>query len=530
MHKRHPVCRTFLLTAAVCFSASLRAGTVGHWTFGGTPGQTAASLPAVAGAPAAAAARAGAGSAPVFDGGIPCAHVWDGVSGEPANTENTASLRFANAGLPDNPNSGDGGCATVPDSALPRLTDLTVETFVKVDRRVNWPLIVGKRRADGNGTSWNLDMDNAGRPRVRIDSQPLGSSSGGGWNQSWTAQVSVEDGEWHHLALTYSHAGRAVKLYVDHVLRASGNSFSNLVYDSNSLFIGQGAGGRAFDGWIDEVRISDEVLSPERFLTASAPSEVAGHWSFESETPGAAADVLASSSHAPFMHGTAATVSGGAKPVFAAETPPGTTRRVSSGEGGPTANADNRGSLRFTNTGLPGDPASKSGGQITVPGTSLLAQPASLTAEAFVRVDRAGVTYPQIIGKARAATGGLSWSMALNESGCLRARFDTEAPPSKDGFNQVFDSTARADDGMWHHAALTYDAETRAVRLYLDYAEVRAGELSGPLRYDGGNIQIGSGDKAFDGWIDEARITGRAMGPAEFLRTVPDVGSVTGVR
>jgi hypothetical protein len=525
---------SFLIALTGLFTAgSVCAGTVGHWSFGGgVPGHAATALPTEVNAPAldAAAAYAGAGAAPAFDADTPCARVWDGVSGGIVNAGNTASLRFVNAGLPANTNSTDGGALTVADNALLRATNLTVEAFVKVGRRVNWPLIAGKRRTDGNGTSWNLDLDNAGRPRVRIDSQPLGSSGGsGGWNQSWTAPVAVEDGKWHHLAFTYSHTDRAVKLYVDHVLRAGGQSFSNLVYDARELRIGQGAGDRAFDGWIDEVRISDEALAPEQFMTPNDPSGTLGHWSFDDGTAGAAAGTLTNQFYAPFLHGAAATSAGGVKPAFSGETPPDTTRRISDGRDGAVVNVANKASLRFVNKGLPDDPASKAGGQVVVPGTLLPAQPTNFTAEAFVKVDRR-VTYPQIIGKSRLATGGLSWSLALNASGNLRARFDTQTPPATDGFNQTFESAAKVDDGNWHHAALTYDAPTRSVRLYLDYVEVKTGVTAAPVCNDGGNILIGNGDKAFDGWIDEVRLTGRVLEPDEFLRTVPDVGVVTGVQ
>ncbi|MDA3924975.1 MAG: LamG domain-containing protein [Kiritimatiellae bacterium] len=127
---------------------------------------------------------------------------------------------------------------------------------------------MGKSRSDGGGTSWRIDMDNTGKPRVRIDSQPIGSGPGTtGFNQSWTSPVGVEDGQWHHLAFTYQHDTKTVRLYVDYVERRYGNSHSNLVYQTDVLRIGQGAGGRSFDGWIDEVRISDEVLLPQDFIT-----------------------------------------------------------------------------------------------------------------------------------------------------------------------------------------------------------------------------------------------------------------------
>lgn len=72
--------------------------------------------------------------------------------------------------------------------------------------------------------------------------------------------MGVEDGRWHHVVFTYAHSNRVVRIYVDNVQRASGILFSNLVYEANELRIGQGAGGRVFDGWIDEICITDDVL------------------------------------------------------------------------------------------------------------------------------------------------------------------------------------------------------------------------------------------------------------------------------
>ena len=525
-----------LLLLAAAFSliniCRVSGATAGLWSFGdGVPTNSAAALATGTNAPAlnASASFYGSGKAPRFDADVPGTRVWGSCGGAQSGGVNIASLRFVNAGLPANTNANDGGCATVPDSPLLRGTNLTVEAFVKVGRRVNYPLIAGKRRADSSGTSWNLDMDNTGKPRVRIDCQPLGTGSGSGWNQSWTSAVAIEDGKWHHLAFTYAHTNRAVKLYVDYVLRASGNSFSNLVYDTCELRVGQGAGGRAFDGRIDELRISDSTLSPDQFMTVSEPTVTVGYWSFDDGTPGAGAGSLSNSFYAPFMHGTAAAASGGAKPVFSGDTPPGATRRISDGTNGPIVNANNTASLRFVNAGLPATTNSVSGGQVTVTGAPLFAQATNFTAEAFVRADRhAG--YPQIIGKARRVTGGLSWSMGLNQAGTFRARFDTQVPPSIAGYNQVFESTGKAEDGKWHHVALSYDSSTRTARLYLDYVKVMERPTLNPLALDDGNIVIGNGDKAFDGWIDEVRLTGRVLTPAEFLYAAPVAGSVTAIQ
>jgi len=46
------------------------------------------------------------------------------------------------------------------------------------------------------------------------------------------------------------------------------NGHSLLVYDNFPLLIGSGAGGRAFDGWLDEFRLTGAVLTPDQFLRA----------------------------------------------------------------------------------------------------------------------------------------------------------------------------------------------------------------------------------------------------------------------
>ena len=51
-----------------------------------------------------------------------------------------------------------------------------------------------------------------------------------------------------------------------------------------------------------------------------------------------------------------------------------------------------------------------------------------------------------------------------------------------------------------------------------------------PMIFDSGDIKIGNGDQAFDGWIDEVRLTDRVLAPTEFLYTVPLAGTVIGVK
>jgi hypothetical protein len=514
----------------VCFLFSVAGvalgDTLANWQFDdGAPSSTATALVTEVNAPALNGTTnrySASAQVPVFSSDRPGTRLWSSFTGSPINTTNTASLLFVNADLPGNTNSGNGGFVLVPDNALLHPSNITVEAFIKVNRRVNYPLVIGKERGSGN-TSWNIDFDNAGHPRVRIDSGVAFTNGAPGWNQSWTATVNVEDGQWHHVAFTYTYTNRLVRLYIDYALNTSGNSFSNLVYDTGSLRIGQGAGGRAFDGWIDEIRISDNVLTPEQFMTVSAPTSTRGYWTFEDGTPGSSAGTLTNLYFAPFLYGTASTINGGTvKPAFSSDRPPATTDRISDGKNGATLN-HNAGSLFFVNAGLPSNASSQSGGVVTVSGSVLPAAMTNFTAETFVKVNR-HVGFPQIIGKTRSA--GLSWSLALNSSGNLRARFDTHTLPDTTGNNQTFESSALIEDGKWHHVALTYDYPTKTVRLYRDYTKVLEGTTVNPMITDSGNFQIGAGDMAFDGWIDEVRLTDRVLAPTEFLYTVPLPGTI----
>lgn len=529
--------RKLSLIIALGSACGAQAAVTANWAFDDDVAtNTAATLATDVNAPTlnGTAVQNAGGPKPTFSDDRPGPRIWASSDGPLLNTTNSASLRFVNTGLPADTNSHAGGAVNVPDNdPLLRATNLTVEAFVKVDRRVNYPLLIGKARS--GGTSWNLDFDNTGKPRVRIDSGVAFTNGTPGFNQSWTATVNIEDGQWHHVAFTYAHTNRAVTLYVDYIQRASGNSYSNLVYDTGALRIGQGAGARAFDGWIDEVRITDDVLTPAQFMTVTEPSSTRVYLPFEEGPNGTGAATLTNLFYAPLMHGTAGTLAGvgtPVKPVFSPEQPATTTARIADGVDGPLINAQNSGSLFFVNAGLPADTNSVAGGVVTVPGAPLPAQLTNFTAEVFLKVNR-HVNYPQIIGKFRAGTGGLSWGLDIDNLGQLRARFDTQIPPGTDGNNQSFNTTAFLEDGRWHHVALTYDHPSRTVCLYKDYELVRQGQTTNPISNDSGNFQIGGGGgavRAFDGWIDEVRITDRLLTPTEFLHTVPLFGTLISIQ
>ena len=82
----------------------------------------------------------------------------------------------------------------------------------------------------------------------------------------------------------------------------------------------------------------------------------------------------------------------------------------------------------------------------------------------------------------------------------------------------------RFDDGVWHHIAFVFDADTLTMTGYVDYKQV-ASAVAPSKEYSGsGDITLSgenSGYQSFAGCLDEVRITRRALGVRDFLTTRP---------
>ena len=91
----------------------------------------------------------------------------------------------------------------------------------------------------------------------------------------------------------------------------------------------------------------------------------------------------------------------------------------------------------------------------------------------------------------------------------------------KNGFNVLLARDVM--DGRWHHFALVYDDATYEFRLYVDH-ELKDTQVM-PEAYRPGDgfsdIWFASGGKlnrsSFEGWIDEVRMTRKALSPEQFM-------------
>jgi hypothetical protein len=269
----------FLSTATVPVDAQL------YWQFDDAAivPSTATSLVCEVGSPVmnGTAKLAGGGSViPAFSTAVPLTNtrkITQGYRGAVVNASNSSSLLFVNTGLPTNTNSPAGG--QVSASGFQSPSNFTAEAFIKVNRHVNYALIIGKVRIADN-PSWSMEVEAGGTLRCRLDTYPeswnlaahtYGENAAVGCNQTFGSGVSVEDGRWHHVALSYETATKNVKLYLDYVLKVSTATINPIVYTTGDILIGNGAGELAFDGWIDEVRITPRLLGTNEFLRTVLP-------------------------------------------------------------------------------------------------------------------------------------------------------------------------------------------------------------------------------------------------------------------
>ena len=93
--------------------------------------------------------------------------------------------------------------------------------------------------------------------------------------------------------------------------------------------------------------------------------------------------------------------------------------------------------------------------------------------------------------------------------------------PSGSPNYEDFNSANRVDDAQWHHYALVYDKSQGAFAVYLDYRLIASKTYSLTTETDSVFCFGGEGryKQAFSGWLDDFRITRRALKADEFLTT-----------
>ena len=474
---------------------------------------------------------------PVFARAFPGLAVYDPVSG--ATNANRSAMKFKTARGGSSPDGNSGrayyggaltldGCDTLYKDCK---NSITIEAFVCTTGGVYntfAPIIGCVNDGDFTGEPWALYMLDDGTVVVRHNKTAYYQDDNKG-------KATINDGLWHHVAWTWD--GSQLKVYVDYKLDKKKNSGSDRVYtrtgtfsysaDKCATWIGgytnysSTSGGRKFPGIIDEVRISNVALTPDKFLRL-VPDEDADtvmHLRFDAETSSSITDkeVIGGTFdlqaiYYPFSGSSASSFDTAIKAgtimadgIYATGVA-NTASFFQATDGSGKANyirAENATDCLFPE-GAP-DP------------TNL-----NYTVEAFFKANTSAQTRRTIF---KMGSDYLPAQVITGDSGhSHQLSFCSAFGSGKSWKEFITPSSKPYDDGEWHHVAVVSDASNNVIRFYYDYALVAATNAYVPVKKTypiciAGRKDSNNTDQFFEGWIDDVRVMKRALRPVEFLTT-----------
>lgn len=446
--------------------------------------------------------------------------IYDPVTGE--THVNRSSLTFVKDGTAS---ANNGGGVDIPNDARFRISTYTVELFFKsTDSTFDTiaPIVAKVYSTFGGGSeSWQIGLLTNGKLFLRYSGGTSSTSSGDG-------KAVVNDGLWHHLALTCGYdSGTNVstfKLYVDGTLDMTKTKEGETKQATKFGDIYLGAygekTGRKLAGTVDELRISNVALEPEQFLKVAEPDC----------PPVVSADTLVWMS----MDGDVGASFSDYSADYAGRVKPDanwnettnssiTATLVREGGSGTAAFAvdvtkpfvccgtDRAATLSTNATSCLLTPDGTAGYSFQLSSYNYCA--ASFTAEMFFRAPTDGGDDAQSILKSNS-----HFQLTLNGSGStgkILLVYWNEGDWKNGG---TIGTELR--DGQWHHVALVYDQPSKNLKVYLD-GNVAKNVDNVTLTDSAAMCYVGSShDKSqlFKGNIDSVRITKRALEPSEFLR------------
>lgn len=495
--------------------------------------------------------------APVYASPFAGRKVVDPVSG--ATCINNAAMKFSTAkGGSGNLPAYYGGCLKVADTQT-LLKDcaskVTIEAFICTTGGLNCAYNFAPVIASVDGTGWTgerwalyLDTESSGLGRFAMR---INTGTGFVRYQGNAPETKINDGAWHHIAYVYDGTAQkpSVKLYIDYVCVATYTDDtinSSITYGANNaIYIGgydkysNNAGYRRFPGLIDEVRISSEALAPAQFLQMHPADEIDGELLRLSFDPGEygtlfndrnMSDTLAPS--ADYQRALLKTGQSGGEVLGAYDRADKAGGAVAAGMFRDAE--ENVSSFHFsTNAAAKGYYIQASSFSPRLTGGAST----NYTVECFFKTSgqvRGPTSNRQTIFRwgsdkvfanavlcAETATGSMTTGDMLFS--CRNSTGGTDYISTVDMGGVV------ADDGEWHHLAYVVDGDRKEWRVYFDYRLVARKSSFSPGVTGSYSLFVGSGydnkDRTpaqyFDGWIDDLRVTKRAIGVDEFLATRP---------
>ena len=174
---------------------------------------------------------------------------------------------------------GDVDLYSPGDEGLSRLSPerFTIETWVKFDSLAGIQTFIGRDDVNEGAGRQSLfylskDADNASAPGTTPNGLRLELVTKDNQILAINSAHAVQTGVWYHVAAVGDSSTGTLSLYADGLLIGRTSGFTGLFVPSHNGMWSLGRGqynGRVadrFSGLLDEVRFSDEALSPERFL------------------------------------------------------------------------------------------------------------------------------------------------------------------------------------------------------------------------------------------------------------------------
>lgn len=433
--------------------------------------------------------------------------------------------------------NGWSGLLRVTKPAALRLQTFTFEMFFRRGSNVgDWQVLavmpaklVNEKggKIIKNCDSWGLRLTEASAITVRFTDGAKCTFADGadvvGGNPNTEVFVrtplALNDGRWHHLAFTAQALEEGgvqktqIQIFADYQLVKSQKLGFPIWYGDEDLFLGanlQTPG--PYDGDMAQVRVSDEVLTPGQFLTMTRTTSLPGedpdvfcHYDFE------AGDMLPQRF---FIDGKAGNVQGwlvatntnvrlnnalptvGYRTGIRAEAWPTNAWALSS-----TYNGENRATKQYVQRAVATDEDTFA--------TS------SFTVECCYRIDSTNGPgkYEPLVR--RRGGSNVQFNLGFSE------KTDRVTASCMVGNNTTMTlvDTVSKQDREWHHAAMVFDRENRRFVLYSDYQVHGWAVLTNDLVSSTYPIFIAGTDNgnAFRGFVDNVRITKRALRPDEFL-------------
>lgn len=403
-------------------------------------------------------------------------------------------------------------------------SELTLCAWIKADRFDHLSSRDARIISKAIGTSdqdhfWMLStIDDGGLVKLRFRLKTQGSTS-----TLVADSGGLSAGQWTHVAAVYT--GNYMILYKDGA--EVGRMAKTGVIDADPVipvWVGSNppsASSKPFDGMIDDARVYN------RALTADDLQALIGGGALPEPTP----------TPTPVPLATPTPAQPTATPTSTPTPTPTATPDASDGleaywafeEGSGTAAAD--GSVNgytgtlvngpYWTTGVSGGALRFDGSNDFVGAGSFDVSGNAMTLSVWFKADRydnlSGMD-ARLLSKATGTNeGDHYWMLSTIESGGnprLRFRLKTNGNTST-----LIAGSGNLQSNVWTHAAAVYDGSNMI--LYKDGAEVGRTSKSGSLSTNGGvNVWIGNNppsasSRPFDGYIDEVRVYGRALDPAE---------------